>query len=230
MIKLIGKITRMFNFPGTIRLVRFLFNPDYKNLPSYTINYDKNLKIKLDLNNWIDFAIFFQGYYEKEGVEFVKKNLKPNDVFIDVGANNGCYSLIASKIAKKVIAIEPNSISVERLKENIQLNGIRNIEVIECAVSNKKEVMPFYISRGKADKGGGSLRKLEDNPNSISVEVNTLNNLLNDEESVDFIKIDAEGKEDEVMEGASEIIEKFKPIIFKETRAGKKEVFNYDNI
>lgn len=229
-ISILGKITRKVNIVGINRLIKFFCDADkIKQSINEIIKYDKDLKIHTDLSHWIEYVLFFRGYYELETVNFIKAKLPTGGVFVDVGANIGVHSLIASKIASRVIAIEPNPKTSKRLERNISLNKIKNIKVLKLAVSNKEGLSKFYLPRETEstylDKGS-LMNKSILTGNSISVRVDTLDNILKDELRIDFIKIDAQGNEMEVIEGAYKIIKKFNPVIIYEMEDGSKSIYN----
>jgi FkbM family methyltransferase len=216
------------------RLLRLLYNPD-KRQNDYIetiISYDKDLKIHINTKSFIEWTIFFWGYFEKHVADFVKRNLPKGGVFIDVGANIGNNSLIASKIASKVIAIEPNPKILERLKQNIDLNNLKNVIVYDYAISNFIGESEFFIpDESFSNQGVASLSLRENIPmRKIKVRVTTLDELLKNEERIDLIKIDVEGHSKEVIQGAKNIIKKFKPIIiYEEDYSDKMVVLDYND-
>lgn len=221
LIQILAFITR--NLPyikGEKRIIRFLYSPD-KRQSDYIetiIPYDKDLKIYINTSSFIEWEIFFTGYYEPHIVRLIKKYLKKDDVFVDVGANIGCHTLIAAKICKKVIAIEPEPLVRKRLIENIKLNNLNNIEVYDYAISDYVgEAIFFRYKEENANKGASSLSHkngLEDK--GLKVKVITLDELLKNEPRIDFIKIDVEGHSKEVVFGAKNIIKKFNPLVLYE--------------
>jgi len=75
--------------------------------------------------------LIFKETFEQEELLFLKRFLKSKDTFIDIGANIGLFSLLAARFADTeghVIAFEPTSTTYQRLQENIQLNGLKNIQ------------------------------------------------------------------------------------------------------
>ena len=216
------------------RLLRLIYNPD-KRQNDYIetiISYDKDLKIHINTKSFIEWTILFWGYFEKHVADFIKKNLPKGGVFVDVGANIGNNSLIASKIASRVIAIEPNPIILERLKQNINLNSLKNIVVYDYAISNFIGEAEFFIpDENYSNQGVASLSLRENIPlKKIKVKVITLDELLKNERRIDLIKIDVEGYSKEVIQGAKEIIKKFKPvIIYEENNSDKMVVLDYNN-
>ena len=216
------------------RLLRLLYNPD-KRQNDYIetiISYDKDLKIHINTKSFIEWTILFWGYFEKHVADFIKRNLPKGGIFVDVGANIGNNSLIASKIASKVITIEPHPKILERLKQNIDLNNLKNVIVCDYAISNFIGEAEFFIpDENFSHQGVASLSLRENIPTKkIKVRVTTLDELLKNEERIDLIKIDVEGRSKEVIQGAKNIIKKFKPIIiYEEDDSDKMVVLDYND-
>lgn len=91
--------------------------------------------------------VMYTGYPEYEPMRLLERSILSNDVVIDVGANIGAISLIAStKTKKPIFAFEADPRVVARLKENISLNNLRDkVLVVEKAVSNKSGTLSFAI-------------------------------------------------------------------------------------
>jgi FkbM family methyltransferase len=164
------------------RLLRLLYNPD-KRQNDYIetiISYDKDLKIYINTKSFIEWTILFWGYFEKHVADFIKRNLPKGGIFVDVGANIGNNSLIASKIASKVIAIEPHPKILERLKQNIDLNNLKNVIVCDYAISNFIGETEFFIpDENFSHQGIASLSLRENIPTKkIKVRVTILDELL----------------------------------------------------
>jgi len=124
-------------------------------------------------------------------------------VFVDVGACTGKYTIPMSKFYGKVIAIEPNYKNIQYLKKNIELNNCSNVEIIEVAVSNVSGKTMLSL-RGAHSRIGAF-----NDENAILVLIDTLDNLV---EKADVIKIDVEGVEKQVVEGAERLIKECKPV------------------
>lgn len=135
---------------------------------------------------------------------FLIDHLTENDVFVDVGANLGHYTLLASGISKaKTIAIEPIESTRLKLDKNIEINKLENkVTVLKYGVGDKNEILHFTT-----DKTVMNSVALEKNSNTVEIEVKTLNELLRDI-SPTFIKIDVEGYEYNVLKGALDVLEK----------------------
>ncbi|MDO8658009.1 MAG: FkbM family methyltransferase [Candidatus Levybacteria bacterium] len=138
-------------------------------------------------------------------MNFVYRVLNNNDVFVDIGANIGVYSLIAaSKITKgKIFAFEPTKEMLKIFYENIHLNNFsEKIKVIEKAVSDTNTPIHFTVSN-ISDTNHISYGKY-DEKNSISVNSTTIDHFLkiNNIDHIDMLKIDVEGAELKVLKGA----------------------------
>jgi len=148
-------------------------------------------------------------YYELpdyEELSFTLHLLGPSDLFIDVGANQGGWSLTAAGTGARVIAFEPIPLTFQRLQANLAANATE--------IRNRVQAMPFAVgeSPGKAvftstlDAGNHLLRDGEAPPGGcIEVEVGRLDDLLGNE-SPTLIKIDVEGEELGVLRGGPKVL------------------------
>lgn len=163
------------------------------------------------LNSAIGRALFTGGFETVE-VEFMRQSLNPGNIFFDVGANAGIFTIIAAKkvgLNGHVYAFEPGKRELELLKHNIAINNLTNVTVIETAITNKKGVTNFAISR---DGAMNSLAQTDHPKQQIeswqTIEITTLDNVLEELNisQVDFLKIDVEGAEGLVIEGAKKLL------------------------
>jgi FkbM family methyltransferase len=165
---------------------------------------------KLYIRHLIDFACGGL-YYELETFKFVMKQIKNCKVFVDVGANIGGYAIRAAKYCK-VYAIEPLPRNYKILKINEKLNNVK-INSFNIAAGNKNGKVKLYYKIG--DWGGPSIkRELNE---FIEVEMKPLDEIIN-EESIDLIKIDVEGAEDLVLEGARNCLRRTKMVIIEKNK------------
>ena len=147
---------------------------------------------------------------------------KEGDIVIDIGAHIGLYTIISSKRVGangKVVAIEAHPGNFEMLNSNIKLNQLTNVIPLNYAVHSKETKVKLYLPSGES----GFTKYNTIMPNWINaqekfveVNANTLDYLLQlneiRQEEVNWIKIDVEGAEFEVLKGAINVLSKSKDI------------------
>jgi FkbM family methyltransferase len=153
----------------------------------------------------------------------IVKLFRPNegDIVVDVGAHIGKYTIIASKMVGsqgKVIAIEAHPANYDTLKQNIVINKLNNVIALNYAVHSTETLVKLYEP---GQEEGFTIyntimtdRIPLNNQKSIEVKANTLDFLLleNGIKEVNWIKIDVEGAEFEVLKGATNILSSSKDI------------------
>ncbi len=150
-------------------------------------------------SKWGDatFNLCLSGTYGYFFYNFLNNREKPSS-FLDIGANQGIYTLIASKNRniKKVYSFEPVPDNFKSLKKNIKLNSFNRITAINAAISSQNKNR--YISFDKFHTGSSSLDLKKNNTNKL-VKIKTINfKYLNKLIKLDYnliIKIDVEGHE-----------------------------------
>ncbi len=166
--------------------------------------------------------------YEKETTAYLKNIKDKKGIFIDVGAHIGRFSILLSNNFEQVISVEPTTTNYKALEENIKLNKLKNINPINCALSDF--VGDSYIYLNKTNSGQNSL--VEKTNKKERVKVQTLDAVLKEQKinkPIKLIKIDVEGAEAEVLKGATKTLQKHHPkIVFEawdnEKLRGIKEV------
>lgn len=186
----------------------------------FEFNLNSNVKINLYKDSVLS-RLIYDGF-EKEETDYLTSVLSEGDIFVDIGANIGLFSLIASKIVGNnglVISFEPSPITFNRLIENVKLNNLNNIDSRNIGLSNVKDELTFYVSDNGYD-AWNSFAPSQDNKleSSIRVLVSPLDaELQNIEKSkIKLIKIDVEGWEKFVLKGGSEFFVNYSPIVMAE--------------
>ncbi len=124
--------------------------------------------------------------------------------FIDIGANQGLYSILAgkNKSIKKIIAFEPSKKTAQLLRNNIAVNEIKNCTVVEKGVSSKSGFLNLHVTDGHSGKN--NFRTTEENHSNSAELVETVNHQeiekLTKEDTNYVIKIDVEGHEEVVID------------------------------
>ncbi|MFD0766058.1 FkbM family methyltransferase [Mucilaginibacter lutimaris] len=168
------------------------------------------------------------GLHEFEDMAFLLHLLRPGDLFIDIGANIGSYTILASaEVGAHSIAIEPVPQTFTYLTQNIQLNSIENkVTVLNIGLGKESGSLTFT----KGFDTGNQVATAEDT-DVINVAVDTLDNIL-DYQTPLLLKIDVEGFETEVLNGAAHTLASpgLRAIIIELNSAGDKYGFNEDDI
>jgi len=139
------------------------------------------------------------------------------DIVVDVGACIGEFTLIAAKRASKVIAIEPEPTNFKLLSENVARLKLANIILVNKALSNYIGKAKLFIAINPLSHTLHPEATLSHKYKVVEVEVTTLDKLMEDLgiDRVDFVKIDAEGSEIEILEGAIETLKKARKIVIE---------------
>jgi FkbM family methyltransferase len=141
---------------------------------------------------------------------------------VDVGGHIGTTSLPYSRLFKHVIAFEPNPVSYGFFAQNITNNSIDNITLFNKGVFNKTTTC--MVCKHGENSGCYYIKECDKNEKSIdTVKLDDIDY----KSPVDFIKIDTEGSELYVLEGASETIAKYKPLVQVETNSCSANFFGY---
>lgn len=172
----------------------------------------------LDLNQLVDFGTFIGGW-EPATIEFLKKSLVQGDTVIEVGANVGAHTLLIGKLIGNkghIYAFEPTDFASEKLRKNISINpDVSNITVRTEIVTNKKNDLPKLDIRSSwtvDSKKTPECTALKDTK-SISIDDFAAEVFL---ESLALVKIDVDGYDFKVLQGAKSTLFRFLPVIFCE--------------
>lgn len=174
-------------------------------------------------NDAVSRRIHLYDDFEKEEQSFLSRFLRTGMTVLDIGAHHGFYTLLASKKVGPqgfVIAFEPSPRELRRLRWNLTLNRSRNVRLEPLALGSNEGMAELFVCLGQGT-ACNSLR-----PPAVSepiqpflVPVTTLDSYLEKHliHLVDFIKIDVEGAELEVLKGASGLLRSSsRPIIMCE--------------
>ena len=152
---------------------------------------------------------------EPETIEWLRENLREGDVFYDVGANIGLYSLYAAKARPgcRVFAFEPESHNFGSLCENLLLNRVENVTPCFFPLSSHEVFAPFYVydlQPGGALHSLGRPSSLRDGPpmlatGAIAVTIDALVS-RHGMPAPDLLKLDVDGNEEQILDGAATVL------------------------
>lgn len=169
--------------------------------------------------NWVNGSKFFvrtgetgltgniyTGLHEFPDMGFLLHFLRPDDLFVDVGANVGSYSILAcSAVGASGVAFEPVPSTFQRLSENLNLNHLQGkVQAVNKGVGDKNGVIHFT---SKHDTTNHALANGEIGEDSVPVQITTLDSELQGLNPA-LIKIDVEGFETPVLRGAADTLSK----------------------
>ena len=208
------------------RWIRSLLKSNFVEIEGHKMHLDPLDSLKLSINK----------SYEEFETKLVKDIIKDGNIVVDIGANIGYFTLIFARLVGekgKVFAFEPEPNNFNLLKKNIEINGYKNVNLINKAVSNKSGKIKLYIDN--VNYGGHSLIAEIPNRQSIEIESIKLDDFFSANKKIDFIKIDVEGAELEVLKGMSNLLNQkddikilleFNPLMLKSFGVTTQEYVN----
>jgi FkbM family methyltransferase len=206
----LARIIRNVDFKGKGRIVeRIRSDAMAREVTAWCDGVQLRLELRDDVQREIYFNVF-----EKAELRQALNRIPVGGVCLDIGANNGVFALqFAKKVGAQglVHAFEPDKNAFSRLEANTRLNRVEH--VLKChnlAVSNMNGALTFYES-SPHHSGWGSLEEFRDIAvNKETVQAITLDDFLGRENvrNVDFLKVDVEAHEPEVLEGAGDSLRK----------------------
>jgi len=219
----LGSATRLYA-AYLANFFAWLISPDATNHPALFIPgksplriYSAELGIFASVRPNSDDLIVLTTNFEQTTSQWFE--VEPGSVVVDVGAYIGRYALVAARKGAKVIAIEPDPANFSLLESNIRLNGLLNVTTLRVAVSNRGGTLPLYVAAGSSR----SMSSLETDwtkhtaTPDIEVKCETLDRVVESLglERIDWLKIDVEGHEVPVLEGARRALRKVDHLILE---------------
>ncbi len=191
-------------------------------------------RMDLIMDNIIDRSVYFDAY-EPLICRLIQQRLARGGVFIDIGANIGYITLVASKLVGpegSVLSFEPHPKIYERFLRNVEINSPGNVTPYNVALSDEAGEAELY-SPHDGHHGGTSLQNQgwHEEVDTFTVPTKRLDDILpEDVGEVSFIKIDVEGAELLALRGASKTIATHCPDILCEYQRSTAARFGYDPI
>jgi FkbM family methyltransferase len=196
-------------------------------LNPYPVVYAYTDKTKLIIQRSMTGATgnLYCGLHEFTDMGFLLHFLRKDDLFVDIGANIGSYTVLAGgHVGAKVVSVEPLPKTFEYLKNNIAINQINNnVTACNLALGNEKGEISFTTTLDTMNHVATAKET-----DTIQVPVDTLDGILEKEKDPVLLKIDVEGFETDVLNGASQTLQKnnLKAIIIELNGSGSKYGYN----
>ena len=194
-----------------------------------TIKLDSGILASVDINDIIGYRTALNKKWDNSSLNFIKQFNKKATLYIDIGANTGLTSIPIAALGYETIAFEPNPYALTQLAHNLSLNSPIKFCLFPFALGNSsKNINYVQLYSPPGNMGATSVNRdwspgLSEN-NSVFAPITSLDqaiaSVFTQEKISSFrnilIKLDAEGYEDEVIEGASELIVSCRPVILFE--------------
>ena len=177
-------------------------------------------KVEVTLGNDNSLCLYVAGSFEPNEFAFLDGVLRPGMTFVDVGANEGYFTLFAARRvgrAGRVLAFEPSSRERLLLEKNVQRNRLGNVTIVPQALADQPGTAHLHIA-AKLHGGHNTLGEFAyadaGNAGTEEVPVGTLDALATGR--VDVMKIDVEGAELKVLNGGRNVLMTSRPILLIE--------------
>ena len=184
------------------------------------------LTVEANLKSITTAVLLAQGDWFEAEMELWRTQIRPDMTVIDVGANVGVYTFSAAQRVGetgKVIAIEPFKACVNCLQETSRINQLPWVKIYEAAASDHCGSAKLSLhNASELNEVISDNSPSSDSANTVTIQCLTLDSLIETENltRVDWLKIDAEGHEIKVLQGAERLLTEFKPNIIYENIAG----------
>ena len=202
-----------------LNLTRDLITPED---PIAVFESKYGFQLKANLANPEHQYLYFYGTHdERYVVTKLLRIIQPGDICWDIGANIGFYTcLLASRVedAGTVVAFEPALRTCGYLRENVSLNRFANVTVINKGLSDRVEQRHLYYSEAGLAEGTASLKYANGRAVSERVMLDTIDSLTRELPVPDFVKIDVEGYQLEVLRGGEHYLKTHAPLLMAELK------------
>ena len=173
-------------------------------------NYARVNGHKMFLDSLDSLHLSIYGTYETFLTSIITQEVKKGDTVVDIGANIGYHTLNFARLVGetgKVYAFEPDHDNFSILKKNVELNGYKNVVLVNKAITNKTGRTKLYLSQ--KNMGAHTLLQAKGNKKFIEVETIRFDDYFKDTK-IDFIKVDVEGSEGLAIQSMRSFFEKTK--------------------
>jgi FkbM family methyltransferase len=164
--------------------------------------------------DWDHFRSFAYGTWEPNVLRAVTSSVRPGMAVIDIGAHIGYYTLLFAKcvgLSGRVASFEPTPPNFEVLQKNVQLNNLQNVQTFPEAVFSRNQEITINVPSGLINSGGASINRM-DGATQVRARAITLDSFCASAGFCpDFLKLDVEGAEHDVLMGGRETIAHFRP-------------------
>lgn len=170
--------------------------------------YGTNKKLYYERHQYLSYFLQKDIKHEIEVQNNIRKYIKSGDLIFDIGANIGQYTLLFSELAGvngQVISFEPDPKSYAFLNFNININNCENVTPLNYGIGKNESVKNYFRDNKTGGRKGSFLTGFTDEKDQIQVSVESLDLMFKKYGTPDFIKIDVEGFESEIIQGLNKL-------------------------
>jgi len=185
---------------------------------------DVKVCVKNDLTSLTTYILLEQGDWFEAEMAFIRQLIIPGMHILDIGANHGVYTLTIAKLLQgqgQITAYEPASSVVSLLQKGVEANALNTVQIVNAGLSDRQEQATFFLS---ANSELNSLQQSSSQQLQETIQLLTLDGELakRNWQSIDFIKLDAEGEEAKILAGGGRFFTEQSPLIMFEFAHGKQ--------
>jgi len=192
-----------------------------EHLQAVTITFADGMELVVpdSIENITPYVLLEQGDWFEIEATFVRELLQPGMQVLDIGANFGVYTIpMAERVGEQgeVWAFEPCRNTFDHLMQSVKLNELNNTTLIRSGLGEKQAIVRLATG---ADAELNAITS-DNTARGEMIDLTTLDTCLTELElqSIDFIKLDAEGYESKVLEGGQKLLRQFEPLVMFELR------------
>ena len=176
----------------------------------------------------INADLFINRIREAQATRYVQKIMQPWWTVVEIGANIGYYAMMEAKRVKQVYAIEPGPSNYQQLLSNVKLNKYTNIESFPLAIGDHNGSMGFEIAKAC----NWSRIAVDETTEDVKVQMQTLDSFVRDHKiaHVDYLRMDVEGYEFAIIQGARKTIERDRPDMFIEVHRDRLADYGHSQL
>lgn len=187
----------------------------------YELPLPANGSIRLQYRETLGLSSLLYGTFENAELEFAGRYLKPGDCAFDIGANVGVFSVVFGRATANngcVFAFEPVPANAARLKQNLERNLLKHVQVQPIALGSSEAELEIHLAEDAAYHSFGPVEKPFRTLHVLPVRVRRLDDVWRElgSPNVAFLKIDVEGAEDDVLAGGLECLASCQPVVLIE--------------
>ena len=173
-------------------------------------------------SDWLGGSILGGQIWEPHITKFLERNLTKDSIFVDVGSNYGWHSIKSSNFCKEIYSFEPQNLIYNLQLDSITENNISNIQLFNYGIGDRNEQKQMSPINYESSVNIGDLSVGSGGEN---IEIKTIDSIIPN--GFDFIKIDVQGYEKNVLMGAINNIKHYKPTIIIEMEDHQLRKFGY---